>query len=138
MERERLKNFGCLALVLRLLESFRIIFQNNQSFNETGPMKRSTLPYGESLHKSNPVRYGATRPKAGSLNEEMEQRIVMLHASGQSVASITREVGRARHLIVHILQSRGVFASSQAEKPCGPEAGPARHGTDDRHGLPCL
>jgi hypothetical protein len=32
-----------------------------------------------------------------------------------SIESITREVGRARHLVVHILQSKGVFGKSPLE-----------------------
>ncbi len=46
-----------------------------------------------------------------SLNEASEERIVTLYTSGHSIESITREVGRARHLVVHTLQSKGIFGS---------------------------
>jgi hypothetical protein len=48
-----------------------------------------------------------------SLDNETEKRIVMLYTSGQSIESITREVCRARHRVVHILQARGIFGISQ-------------------------
>jgi hypothetical protein len=49
------------------------------------------------------------------LNDDTEERIVMLYTSGQSVEAITREVGRARHRVVHTLQTRGVFGINQKE-----------------------
>jgi len=49
------------------------------------------------------------------MTEDTEQRIVRLYTCGQSIESITREVGRARHLVVHILQSKGVFANRRTE-----------------------
>jgi hypothetical protein len=52
---------------------------------------------------------------SGSINEDTQQRIVMLYNSGQSIESITREVGRARHLVVHTLQSRGVFGTRRTK-----------------------
>jgi hypothetical protein len=50
-----------------------------------------------------------------SLNDDTAERIVMLYTGGQSVESITREVGRARHVVVHILQAKGVFGIKQKE-----------------------
>jgi hypothetical protein len=85
----------------------------NQS-NETEQMKRSELYYREPRNEPFQPRSRTTQPK-GSLNEDVEQRIVTLYTSGQSIESITREVGRARHLVVHILQSRGVFGNRGME-----------------------
>jgi len=39
----------------------------------------------------------------------------MLYTCGQSVESITKDVGRARHLVVHVLQSKGVFGNRQVQ-----------------------
>jgi hypothetical protein len=79
-------------------------------------MKHTELYYREPRHESFPPRHRTTQPKPmGSLNAEAEERIVMLYASGQSIETITREVGRARHLIVHLLQSRGVFGKRRTE-----------------------
>ena len=50
-----------------------------------------------------------------SLEEVTEQRIVTLYTSGQSIESITKEVGRARYLVVHLLQSRGIFENRRTE-----------------------
>jgi hypothetical protein len=59
------------------------------------------------------------------LNEDTEQRIVTLYTSGQSIESITKEVGRARYLVVHVLQSRGVFGNRPTEPDCEePGTGP--------------
>ncbi|MHC1744930.1 MAG: hypothetical protein AB9873_18150 [Syntrophobacteraceae bacterium] len=51
---------------------------------------------------------------------DIEQRIVALYRTGCSIEAITREVGRARHLVVHILHTTGVFGTVQTE-PCGDE-----------------
>lgn len=60
--------------------------------------------------------YHNNQPQAPrSSKEDTEQRIVTLYTSGQSIESITREVGRARHLVVHVLQSRGVFGNRRTE-----------------------
>jgi hypothetical protein len=39
----------------------------------------------------------------------------MLYTCGQSIESITKEVGRARHLVVHVLQSKDVFGNRLTE-----------------------
>jgi hypothetical protein len=79
-------------------------------------MKHTELYYREPRHESFPPRHRTTQPQpSGSLNEDTTQRILTLYTSGQSVESITREVGRARHLIVHLLQSRGVFGNCGLE-----------------------
>lgn len=39
----------------------------------------------------------------------------MLYTSGHSIESIIREVGRARHVVVHTLQSRGVFGNRRPD-----------------------
>ena len=48
----------------------------------------------------------------------------MLYTNGQSIESITREVGRARYLVVHVLQSKGVFGNrltdSKESRPGAP------------------
>jgi hypothetical protein len=49
------------------------------------------------------------------MNVDTEQRIVMLYTCGQSIESITKEVGRARYLVVHVLQSKGVFGNHRTE-----------------------
>ncbi len=53
-----------------------------------------------------------SRPVKSHANET-EKRIISLYTSGQSIESITREVGRARHMVVHVLQSAGVFGKNQ-------------------------
>ena len=55
------------------------------------------------------------RTNQSTLNDEAEKRIVMLYTSGTSIDSIAREVGRARHRVVHILQTKGVFGNSPTE-----------------------
>lgn len=86
-------------------------------------MKRSEFPYQGPRNESCSSRYPATtrtehsKPR-GSLNDDMEKRIVMLYTNGESVESITKEVGRARHRIVHILQARGLLANSQPGLRC--------------------
>ncbi len=87
-------------------------------------MKRSELHYryvsNDSFSPSN--RTQPPRPR-GSANPNIEERILSLYAEGMSVESITREVGRARHLVVHVLQSRGVFRTTPSEPvPGEPEA----------------
>jgi transposase-like protein len=49
------------------------------------------------------------------LNDKTEKRIILLYTSGQSVESIAREVGRARHRVVHLLQTKGLFGNGSAE-----------------------
>ena len=67
-------------------------------------------------NESSQPRYRTNQPKAwGSMNEGTQQRIVMLYTDGQSIESITKEVGRARHLVVHVLQSKGVFGNRRTE-----------------------
>jgi hypothetical protein len=86
-------------------------------------MKRSEFHYQRPRSESCSSRYPSTtrtehsKPR-GSLNDEMEKRIVMLYTSGESVESITKVVGRARHRIVHILQARGLLTNSQPAIPC--------------------
>lgn len=72
--------------------------------------------YRKTLNEAFPPRQRTNQPKAwGSLNKDIEQRIVVLYTNGQSIESITREVGRARYLVVHVLQSRGVFGNPRTE-----------------------
>jgi hypothetical protein len=79
-------------------------------------MTRSELYYRESRHESFPPKHRTNQPQpSGSLNEDTAQRIVTFYTSGHSIESITREVGRARHLIVYLLQSRGVFGNCRTE-----------------------
>jgi hypothetical protein len=78
-------------------------------------MKQSELYYRKPRNGSFEPRC-RTNPKAcGSMNEGTEQRIVMLYTCGQSIESITKDVGRARHIVVHVLQSKGVFGNRRAE-----------------------
>jgi hypothetical protein len=94
----------------------------NQPLKETEPMKRSELHYRTPRNESFPSRHRTSQPQpSGSVNDDTENRIVMLYNSGQSIEAVTREVGRARHLIVHILQTRGVFGNRQPE-PIGEES----------------
>ncbi len=79
-------------------------------------MKQLELFYRKPGNESFQPRFHTNQPKAGgSMNGDTEQRIVTLYTCGQSIESITREVGRARHLIVHVLQSKGVFGSRRTE-----------------------
>ena len=76
-------------------------------------MKQSELyqkPADESFqHRTN-------RKARGSMTGETEQRIVTLYAGGHSIESITKEVGRARHVVVHMLQTKGVFGNRPTEQ----------------------
>ena len=78
-------------------------------------MKQLELYYRKPGDESFQPRYRTNHKASGSLNEGIEQRIVMLYTCGQSIESITKEVGRARHLVVHILQSKGVFGNRRTE-----------------------
>ena len=68
------------------------------------PRNESVQPRNRTNHKAH-----------GSMNEDTEKRIVALYTCGQSIESITKEVGRARYLVVHVLQSRGVFGNRGTE-----------------------
>lgn len=73
-------------------------------------MKRNELHYRK-VHRDSfapPNQSHQPHPR-GSANADIEARIVALYTDGMSIESITREVGRARHLVVHVLHSRGVF-----------------------------
>ena len=61
-------------------------------------------------------QHRTNRKSSGSVNGETEQRILRLYTSGQSIDSITKEVGRARHVVVHVLQSKGVFGNHPTEQ----------------------
>ena len=79
-------------------------------------MKRSELHYRTPRDDSYSPRHRSNQPQPrSSLNDDTEERIVMLYTSGQSVEAITREVGRARHRVVHTLQTRGVFGINLKE-----------------------
>jgi hypothetical protein len=79
-------------------------------------MKQIELYYRKPRSESFQPRYRTNQSKAwGSMNEDTEQRIVMLYTRGQGIESITKEIGRARHIVVHILQSKGVFGNRRAE-----------------------
>ena len=72
--------------------------------------------YRKTRNEAFPPTHRTNQPNAwDSLKEDIEQRIVMLYTNGQSIESITREVGRARYLIVHVLQARGVFGNCRTE-----------------------
>ncbi len=75
-------------------------------------MRQSVPHYRKPRNESFQPGHRNNQPQARrSLNEDTEQLIVALYTGGQSIESITREVGRARHLVVHVLQSRGVFGN---------------------------
>ena len=78
-------------------------------------MKQLELSYRKPRNESFQPRYPTNHKAWGSITEDNEQRIVKLYACGQTIESITKEVGRARHLIVHVLQSKGVFANRRTE-----------------------
>jgi hypothetical protein len=73
------------------------------------------LNYQEPRNEAVQPRCRTNHRARGSMNEDAEQRIVMLYTCGQSIESITKEVGRARHLVVHVLQSKGVFGNRRTE-----------------------
>lgn len=73
------------------------------------------LYYQKPRNESVQPRYRTNHQAWGSMNEDTEQRIVMLYTCGQSIESITKQVGRARHLVVHVLQSKGVFGNHGTE-----------------------
>jgi hypothetical protein len=86
-------------------------------------MKRSEFhnqsPQSESCSSGYPSTMCTEHSKPrGSLNDDMEKRIVILYSNGESVESITKVVGRARHRIVHILQARGFLTNSQPGPRC--------------------
>jgi hypothetical protein len=78
---------------------------NFKSFKETRQMRQSELHHRQSYSSS-----------TSQLNDKTEKRIVTLYTSGQSVDSIAREVGRARHRVVHLLQTKGVFGNGQTRR----------------------
>ena len=79
-------------------------------------MKRSELHFRKPANEQGSPRHGTNHSKPwNSINDATEERIMMLYASGHSIDSITREVGRARYRVVHVLQVRGVFSNSQME-----------------------
>ncbi len=79
-------------------------------------MRQSVQHYRKPGNESFQPGHRNSQPQAPrSLKEDTEQRIVALYASGQSIESITKEVGRARYLVVHVLQSKGVFGNRRAE-----------------------
>lgn len=79
-------------------------------------MRQSVENYRKPRNDSFQPGYRNSQPQAQRpLKEDTEQRIVTLYTSGQSIESITKEVGRARYLVVHVLQSRGVFANRLTE-----------------------
>lgn len=83
--------------------------------HETKIMNRPELNYRERQHHAFPPRHHAGPPHArGSLHEDTEQRILTLYESGWSIELIARELRRGRHLIVHILQSKGVFGKRRS------------------------
>ena len=83
---------------------------------ETKRMNQFELYDRKPRNEASQPRYRTNQPKAwGSMNEGTQQRIVMLYTDGQSIESITKEVGRARHLVVHVLQSKGVFGNRRTE-----------------------
>ncbi len=82
-------------------------------------MRQSVQNYRKPRNESFQPGRSNYQPQApNSLKEDAEQRIVTLYTGGQSIESITREVGRARYLVVHVLQSRGVFGNRRTEPDC--------------------
>jgi hypothetical protein len=88
-------------------------------------MKQFELYYRKPRDEFFQPRHRTNHKASGSLNEGIEQRIVLLYTGGQSIESITKEVGRARHLVVHVLQSKGVFANRRT----GPDHEESRTGS---------
>ena len=79
-------------------------------------MRQSAPQYRKPGNESFQPGYRNNQPQArGSSNNDTEQRIVTLYTNGHSVESITREVGRARHFVIHMLQSKGVFENRRTE-----------------------
>ena len=78
-------------------------------------MKQLELYYRKPRHESFQPRPRPNNKASGSLNEGIEQRIVMLYTGGQSIDFVTKEVGRARHVVVHVLQFKGVFGNRRTE-----------------------
>jgi hypothetical protein len=78
-------------------------------------MKQVELSYRKPRDESFQPSCRTNRKASGSVGEDTVQRIVKLYNGGQSIESVTREVGRARHVVVHVLQSRGVFGNRPTE-----------------------
>jgi hypothetical protein len=78
-------------------------------------MKQFELSYRKPLDESFQPSCRTNRKASGSVSEDTVQRIVRLYSGGQSIESITKEVSRARHVVVHVLQSKGVFGNRPAE-----------------------
>ncbi len=77
-------------------------------------MRQSEIHYRKAHHAPFSSGHRGNQPQPrGSAAGEVEQKIVTLYKNGQSIEAITREVGRARHLVVHILHSTGVFGTVQ-------------------------
>ncbi|MCE5242438.1 MAG: hypothetical protein ABFD98_00400 [Syntrophobacteraceae bacterium] len=74
---------------------------------------RQIEPYYQNTRSESfqPRQY-PTRQRSGGMPDEIAgERIVALYESGHSIESISRETGRARHFVVHLLQSRGIFGN---------------------------
>lgn len=78
-------------------------------------MKQVELYYQKPREEPFQARSLTNRKLSGSIGEDTPQRVVRLHTSGQSIESITKEVGRARHYVVHVLQSKGLYGNRPTE-----------------------
>ena len=73
-------------------------------------MKEQELYYRKPRNESFSPQHRTKPPTAwGTLNGDLQDRVVMLYTSGQSIEAISREISKARHFVVHVLQSRGIF-----------------------------
>ncbi len=75
-------------------------------------MRQSEIHYRKAHHAPFSSGHRGNQPQPrGSAAGDVEQKIVTLYKNGQSIEAITRELGRARHLVVHVLHSTGVFGT---------------------------
>lgn len=94
-------------------------------------MKQFELYYQRPWDESFQPRHFTSQKPSGSIGEDAAQRVARLYSSGQSIESIGKEVGRARHFIVHVLQSKGLYGNRpielhEASKAGAPVAGQSK------------
>jgi hypothetical protein len=89
-------------------------FPDNPINSARRRMEQFELYYRKPLDQSFQPRYLNNHKPSGSTDENTAQRILTLYYSGQSIESITKQLGRARHFVVHVLQSKGVFGQQRS------------------------
>lgn len=106
-------------------------------------MKSAKLYYREPRDASFQPRHVSNKHKGwGTLTEATKEQIVTLYTRGMTIDSIAREIRRARHLVVHILQSKGLLGNrrtglghEEAEIPSNASGEPKERGAAEERRL---